>query len=64
MTRALNQIEKEGHSIDMAALAEFSPYRNDHINRFGNYDVNKNRIPEPLELLLQLPSMEFLGCMD
>jgi hypothetical protein len=26
MTKALNQIEKEGHIIDMEALVDFSPY--------------------------------------
>jgi hypothetical protein len=49
MTRALHRIQKDGHVIDMEALATLSPYRTEHINRFGNYTVNPNRLPEPLE---------------
>jgi len=33
----------------MDALAILSPYRTKHINRFGSYMVNFNRIPDPLE---------------
>ena len=49
MTKALFQMHQEGHTIDMDALATFSPYRTEHINRFGDYVINKNRKPEPLE---------------
>ena len=57
MTKALHHIQQDGHAIDMEALATLSPYRTEHINRFGNYTVNPNRLPEPLEpyLEFQLP---------
>ena len=31
------------------SLAKLSPYQTEHINRFGNYSLNPNRTPEPLE---------------
>jgi len=49
MSKALYQLVQDGHTIDMNALSTSSPYRPDYINRFGNYVVNSNRIPEPLE---------------
>jgi hypothetical protein len=44
----------EGHSVDMEGLSTLSPYRTEHINRFGNYVINPNRMPEPLEQHLGL----------
>jgi hypothetical protein len=38
----------------MEALSTLSPYRTEHINRFGNYVINPNRMPEPLEQHLGL----------
>ena len=49
MTKALHQISQEGHTVDLEALATFSPYRTGQINRFGDYAINRNRTPEPLE---------------
>jgi len=40
---------QEGHTLDLEALSTLSPYRT-RINRFGNYVVNPDRFPEPLEL--------------
>ena len=59
MTRALHEIEQEGHVIDMEALATFDPYRIGHINRFGSYAINPKRQPEPLEhyLAFRLPAI-------
>jgi TnpA family transposase len=59
MTRALHEIEQEGHPIDLEALATFDPYRVGHINRFGDYAINPNRQPEPLEryLAFRLPAV-------
>jgi hypothetical protein len=51
MTTVLNQMHREGHTIDMEALMTFSPYRTEHFNRFGDYVLNKNRMPGPLERL-------------
>jgi hypothetical protein len=49
MTKALQQLLEEGHPVDMEALSTLSPYRTEHINRFGNYVINPDRMPEPLE---------------
>ena len=48
MTKALQQLLEEGHTFDMEALSTLSPYRTEHINRFGSYVINPNRMPEPL----------------
>jgi hypothetical protein len=55
MTRALNQAAQEGHAIDREALATFNPYRTEHLNRFGKYAVNPNRIPDPLDFDMDIP---------
>jgi TnpA family transposase len=49
MTKALQQLLEEGHTLDIEALSTLSPYRTEHINRFGNYVINPDRLPEPLE---------------
>src|SRR5215510_527458 len=49
MTKDLQQLLEEGHTVDMEALSTLSPYRTKHINRFGNYVINPDRMPEPLE---------------
>ena len=49
MTKALEQLLEEGHTLDIEALSALSPYRTEHINRFGNYVINPDRLPEPLE---------------
>lgn len=54
MTKALQQLLEEGHTVDMEAPSTLSPYRTEHINRFGNYMINPNRMPEPLEQHLGL----------
>ena len=49
MTRALQRLLQEGGTVNMDALSTLSPYRTEHINRFGNYVIDFNRMPEPLE---------------
>src|SRR6202045_616129 len=46
MTKALQQLLEEGHTVDMEALSTLSSYRTEHINRFGNYVINPDRMPE------------------
>ncbi len=52
MTQALQQIQQAGYPMDLAALATFSPYGTEPYNRFGDYALNPNRLPEPLERYL------------
>jgi hypothetical protein len=40
---------REVHTVDMDALSTLNPYRTAYINRFGNYLINPDRIPESLE---------------
>jgi hypothetical protein len=42
------------NTANREALATLSPYQTEHINRFGNYVLNPNRTPEPLEQHLQI----------
>jgi TnpA family transposase len=53
MMRTLQRLENEGHVIEKEVLEVLSPYQTEHINRFGNYTVNMNRVPEPLDFKLR-----------
>ena len=44
MTKALQQLLEEGHTLDIEALSALSPYRTEHINRFGNYVINPSAV--------------------
>ncbi len=48
MTRLLNQFAQEGQEFDDATLAHISPYITEHINRFGDYVLDMERIQPPL----------------
>jgi hypothetical protein len=47
MTKALRQLEAEGHAVSHEVLAALSPYQTEHINRFGTYVLNFERTREP-----------------
>ncbi|PXV55927.1 Transposase and inactivated derivatives, TnpA family [Dyella jiangningensis] len=47
MTRAIGQLQVEGHEITPEVLAGLSPYRTAHINRFGDYTVDLTRAVVP-----------------
>mgnify|MGYP002144619689 FL=1 len=48
ITKVLSQLEDEGYEFSREALAVLSPYRREHINRFGDYTLNLKRVPEPI----------------
>ena len=50
MTRALDEIAAHGHeaAITPEALAGTSPYLNEHLNRFGSYELDLSKPPAPL----------------
>ena len=52
MTRGLENLTAEGVIFTDAALAGLSPYQTEHINRFGNYTLDFDRIPAPLPIEL------------
>jgi TnpA family transposase len=48
MTKVLGELEAEGHTFSREAIGALSPYRREHINRFGDYTLNLERKPPPL----------------
>jgi hypothetical protein len=49
MSKALEQLVAEGHALDTELIASSSPYQTEHLNRFGRYALNRDRVPEPLD---------------
>jgi TnpA family transposase len=47
MSRVLKELQAKGHPVDADVLKALSPYRMDHINRFGDYllDLMKKILP-------------------
>jgi hypothetical protein len=48
ISKALERLQAEGYTLDPDLVARFSPYATGHLNRFGRYDLNKDRVPESL----------------
>ena len=49
MTNVLKNLQNEGVEITQELLAALSPYRTYHINRFGDYTLDLDRVIRPLE---------------
>ena len=49
MSNALERLVAEGYSLDADLIACSSPYLTGHLNRFGRYSLNRDRVPEPLD---------------
>jgi TnpA family transposase len=58
MTKAIERWEAEGHTVSDEILAVLSPYQTEHINRFGTYVLNFDRVPAPLPAVLTKPQPE------
>lgn len=54
MTRVLDELLQEGYPIDEELLQAFSPYRTEHINRFGSYTLDSDRKVSPLNYNIKL----------
>ncbi|MEM9409749.1 MAG: transposase, partial [Planctomycetota bacterium] len=54
MTKILHRLMDDGHEIDDSALAHMSPYITEHINRFGDYELNLARATAPPEFDLEM----------
>ena len=52
MTQVLLQLKKEGYSVYAETLSILSPYLTGHIRRFGDYVLNMEKVPEPVEYTL------------
>lgn len=48
-------LSAEGHPVDREALAVLSPYMTKHLKRFGDYVLDLQNIPQPLESAINLP---------
>ena len=49
MSNALKRLVAEGYELDANLIACSSPYLTEHLNRFGRYALNRDRVPEPLD---------------
>jgi TnpA family transposase len=54
LTRVLQDIALEGKNVSPECLKALSPYRTEHINRFGKYELNTAKIPDPPKFDLNL----------
>jgi len=57
MTNALHKMRKEGMPINAETLTRLSPYLTGHVNRFGEYRLDVNREPPPVDY--QLPILGY-----
>ncbi len=55
MTAALRTIAADGHAVKREDIGALSPYWTSHIQRFGDYVLNLDELPDPLEEDLALP---------
>ena len=55
MTRAMQKMATDGHLVSDELAASLSPYPTEHINRFGNYNPNFGRAPEPIMVEFRKP---------
>ena len=49
MTDVLLSMAKDGHSVTPALVARLSPYTREHIRRFGQYVLDMDDLPKPLD---------------
>ena len=55
ISRAVQILSIEGYPIRQQELASLSPYVTRHIKRYGDYVVDLQNIPQPLESAILLP---------
>ena len=48
MTRVLQELIDEGSPVTPAIMARLSPYKREHINCFGHYDLQFDQVPQPI----------------
>lgn len=49
MTEVLHAMAQEGHEVTLDVIATFSPYLVEHIKRFGEYVIDTETVPPPLQ---------------
>lgn len=50
LTEAIRKLRRKDIRISDAAVSHLSPFQTEHINRFGRYELRKNRLSPPAEL--------------
>jgi TnpA family transposase len=58
MSEALRKMVEHGHPIDQDALACFSPYQTEHINRFGEYELRSHQEMSPMESAMSITFLD------
>jgi len=43
MTKIINELKSEGYNVTHEILSGLSPYRTNHINRYGKYSLDSDR---------------------
>jgi TnpA family transposase len=54
MTRVLQDLIDAGYPVTPEIIARLSPYKTEHINRFGHYELRFDRVPPPITEELRL----------
>ncbi|MDQ3830505.1 MAG: transposase [Candidatus Tectomicrobia bacterium] len=54
MTRVLQDLVDEGYRVAPEIIARLSPYKTEHINRFGHYELRFDHVPPPITEELRL----------
>jgi Tn3 transposase DDE domain len=54
MTRVLQDLIDAGYPITPEIIARLSPYKTEHMNRFGHYELRVDRVPPPISEELRL----------
>ena len=63
MTRVLQDLVDEGYRVTPEIIARLSPYKTEHINRFGHYELRFDHVPPPVTEELRLsPALSTRGC--
>jgi len=55
MTMLLSQLAREGYAVNADTLAHLSPYLYKHIQRFGSYTMDLDKLPDAMVFELDLP---------
>ena len=48
MTRVLQGLIDEGYPVTPEIIARLSPYKTEHVNRFGHYELRFDQVPPPI----------------
>lgn len=50
MTRILRELAAEGYTVTRETISYLSPYLTEHIRRFGQYRIDMELLPPPIQL--------------